>query len=212
MKRLTYHEISITVLACLMFLASCKQKPKKSEFGRYLELKELAIKDTVNIDSALLGFRFGMTEKEADTHFEELVKEGKLKIGKRSNYYYEIPYESLPEPLKCAFSLEYFNGKLFKITLSPLDDELSSIYSSTISYLTFSRALERRYGFPTVAYKLGKEELPTEVWFKNNIEISLSPGFVEPQAQYTDLKIEKIKEEQEAIEQSKKINENIQDL
>lgn len=118
-------KISIAILLAIG-ICSCSYTPQnnKEKEKNVLELAyEKAASSTIYEDTIYLGFRFGMTEKEVDKHFDKLVKSKKVYIEDYTKNYkhinnlhgMDITYE---------FSTEYFEGKLIRFKLYSDKDEI----------------------------------------------------------------------------------------
>lgn len=116
---------SIFVLLSALFLYSCSYTNNKIKKEK--NILELAYENAANSevyeDTIYLGFRFGMSENEVNNHFDKLVKSGKVYIEDYTNNYkhtnnlhgMEITY---------GFSTEYFENKLFRLSLHSNKGEL----------------------------------------------------------------------------------------
>ena len=103
---------SICICSCSYTPQNNKEKEKND-----LELAyERAASSTIYEDTIYLGFRFGMSEKEVDKHFDNLVKSKKVYIEDYTNKYRHIINFKGME-IKYGFVFEYFENKLIRLKM-----------------------------------------------------------------------------------------------
>lgn len=111
--------LSLFIYGCSQTAQNSKEKEKN-----VLELAyEKAASSTIYEDTIYLGFRFGMTEKEVDKHFDKLVKSKKVYIEDYTkNYKHTNNLHGMD--ITYGFSTEYFEGKLIRFKLHSDKDEI----------------------------------------------------------------------------------------
>lgn len=138
------------------------------------------------IDSACLGFTFGMTKEEAMAHFNQLVKEKKLIMDEQDHrYVYPMTFELAKA--KAVIAPEFEDNKLFKISLVIMPAEEAAT-AETI-YLQAATAYMKKYS----DYKVFQE--PDVVnnndkqfhWIKNNLQIFIHQTVDGTAAEYINM-------------------------
>src|SRR5690554_4739874 len=84
--------LAITLTAMMLWGCSSSSEGKKEE-----ELKqaiEQAQQSGIIETDLFLGFKFGMTEKDVENHFDQLVKEEKVYLTSTRKYQYDYDTES----------------------------------------------------------------------------------------------------------------------
>jgi hypothetical protein len=138
------------------------------------------------IDSACLGFTFGMTKEQAITHFNQLVKEKKLVMDDQ-DHRYEYPMTFELVKAKAVIAPEFQGNKLFRVSLVIMP--VHETANAETVYLQASVAYMKKYS----DYKLFQE--PDVLndkdkqfhWIKNNLQIHLHQNIDGTVAEYTDM-------------------------
>ncbi len=103
---------SIFLLLALSLMLTCC----KSESAREEESLQVAIEEAENAQitetKLFLDFKFGMSRKEVDKHFEDLLKKKKIFVNDKGEYQYEFNYHGSMK-FFLAFSPEFFEDKLY---------------------------------------------------------------------------------------------------
>lgn len=138
------------------------------------------------IDTACLGFTFGMTKEQAIAHFNQLVKEKKL-VRNEQDQRYEYPMVFEMAKANAVIAPEFQDNKLYRVSLVISSAEEAAT-EETI-YLQAATTYMKKYS----DYKLIQE--PDVVnpndkqfhWIKNNLQIFLHQTVQGTVAEYTNM-------------------------
>ena len=160
---------AIFVLLSALFICSCSYTPQnnKEKEKNDLELAyERAANSTIYEDTIYLGFRFGMSEKEVDKHFDKLVKSKKVYIEDYTNKYRHIINFQGSE-IKYGFAFEYFENKLIRLKM----------YGDRNAIFTMKLFQEAKPGYKLGIYTdlLGDK---TYIQQKNNVVVLFSGDII----------------------------------
>ena len=116
----------LLILLCVPLIFSCGEKEDK-----VLKLEEkiaYELSQEIEVNDLFLSFEFGDTEKEVNKKLTELVKEDKIGIDNSSRYFYE--FNDPISPGIATFSFDYYQDKLYQLTLG--------VDPKDLSYTTFN--------------------------------------------------------------------------
>lgn len=139
------------------------------------------------IDTAFLGFTFGMTKKQAIDHYNELVKGKKLIKDERNHYVYPMAFELVKA--KAAIAPEFNNDKLYKISLVIMPDQEDATNETV--YLQAAATYMKKYS----DYKMFKEANALDGsnhayhFIKNNLQIFLHENVDGAVAEYINMPV-----------------------
>lgn len=205
-------KIIIQLTIMLLILNSCEKIERKNEEKKLIEHRETELSKNIRKDTIFLDFVFGMSENEFEKHLRKLIGQEKLKIDDLGYYYYTFNFgeNEIPKSGKATFSPEYFENKLFKLSISVSSDELIS--SPLLTQLKLVSIYSDKYGFNYFREKSAITEEDNFIWIEGNREIELVAGISDARIFYTDLiaeKKSKISNETQAIENKKEIKNDI---
>jgi len=162
-------------------------------------------------DTIFLNFRFGMSEKEFKSHLNKLIEEKKLYKDPITNF---LTYDLVSDQyttIKCTFSPEYYEGKLYKLGVSAkAKDEFSTIITVTLKLFMFYM---NKYGLCDVEEKMELvEDCKKYIWIHGNRMISVMCGFSDSRIFYEDLSITSLRKDKEKNESKIKTKESLDDI
>lgn len=159
----------IIALLSVAYFCSCSQTAQNSKEKETNDL-ELAYKraasSTIYEDTIYLGFRFGMTEKEVNKHFDKLVKSKKVYVEDYTNKYrHIINFQGME--IKYGFAFEYFENKLIRLKM----------YGDRDAIFTMKLFQEAKPGYKLGIYTdlLGDK---TYIQQKNNVVVLFSGDII----------------------------------
>lgn len=185
MKRFTLHQIP--VLFILISITSCIQKQSKEEQKTMLELhtetveklKKEKEKCIIADTTFIYEIKAGMSPNQVGDFLSYAKNKGQLhtQLGKDS-YYYTIMEFPILGKCKCEIYPQYYNQKLYKISLKAIPEKRN--LPNNISWTYIKNAYIKKYG--TEYYTgLGKTNNVATFIFKNkyiNIINSESDGII----------------------------------
>lgn len=190
------------ILIAFVAFSSCEEikKAQKAQEKRdaqknYDELFEKAKISQQRSDTLYLGFRFGMSPKEVESHFKKLIKEKVVSVDYLDRYTTEL---TLVGQLKrnANFRTGYYKDKLCELTLV-----LDGADDYVFAFATFQDANEGKNWEWTITEWL--ENKPRYTMFNNNMIIEFT-GLFDSYMSFIDasvvdsLEIQKELEEKEA--------------
>ncbi len=212
------HKNSITmkqillILIVIGILTSCQSQRDKQQQAIDNRIdNELAT--GLRNDTIFLGLRFGMTEKETSAHLNKLVSEKKIYLNTSSAYEYEFDFgeNSMLSKGQATFSADYFNDKLFKLSISvkSSDDLISDAEYIQVKLMEIYAS---KYGYTCLTKKSILDDSDIYIWINGNRMIKLVAGINDARIFYIDLIAEQEKEEfddNETIEKKETIKNDI---
>ena len=203
---------TLLLLIFIGTLISCQdyQRDKQQQAIDHRIEKELARGE--RNDTIFLGLRFGMTENEILRHFKKLTRENKLSLNESNTYEYEFDFgeNSMPSKGKATFSTDYFNNKLFKLSISVKSEDLVS--NAQLIQLSLVKIYASKYGYSYLERKSLSGNTSYYIWIDGNRMIEIVAGINDARIFYTDLIVEQAKEkfdDKETIEKTKAIKDDI---
>ncbi len=139
------------------------------------------------IDTAFLGFTFGMTERQAIDHYNELVKQKRLIKDESNHYVYPMAFELVKA--KAAIAPQFNDNKLYKISLVIMPDQESATTETV--YLQAAATYMKKYS----DYKMFKEANELDGsnhayhFIKNNLHIFLHENIDGAVAEYINMPV-----------------------
>lgn len=192
---------SILILSMVaLSLLSCNTEKKQQE--KWNNDFETAIEKAQNAkilkDTIFLNFRFGMSEKEVKKHCNLLLKNKKLYLY---NNQFTYDFHTSDVTLKTTFAPEFFNDKLYKLTLVFEHDIASSAICMFKAINTFrEKALSDGYKMYIYENLLGEKEY---YFINQNIVIKFMDGMMT----YTNQPIVELIEQEKKKEKESTIND-----
>ena len=213
----------VFLLLATITLFSCENAPKYA-YNKELE-KAITIAEQSQIKEVdlLLGFKFGMNEKEVDSHFLKLKKEGKIYTNKKGEYRYDFICET-GGTIVLGFIPQYYNGELYKM-LYPIramkigvgdNDIETSAYvvahypiSTTFRHNKTDFMEYKQENIMSYAYKKDKDpifekykDVNDYTYIKDNMIVEFSPDNIVYTNAPTDKIIKNEKKEKERVKAS----------
>lgn len=166
------------------------------------------------VDTIFLGLRFGMSSAQVNSHLEDMLKKGKLKINIFNKYEYTLIFEN--NGVKATLSAEYFKDKLYKFSLNfeeygindvyiPMDDQVMVNLAKRV-FLTKIQINKEKYD----SYYYTLDGLGTFANFiRGNLLVEFSPL---GKMNYINIPVEKEKEIYDKKIKQKNTQSSISDL
>ena len=178
---------------------------------------ELAKEETVN--DIFLDFKFGDTEKDVSNKLIKLASENKISMNVLNQYVYK--FTEIWKTGEAVLSFEYFEGGLYKLTLTvdPIDNYNNNFSiekpDTDVSLLWYdlTDVYKQKFGVQKVLFTKGSfsnsKTHDNHHWVQNNRMITISV-FVDVKIEYVDLNIQS-KVEQKEKKAKKLKNKKMQD-
>jgi len=194
----------ITIISSLL---SCQDYQRKKHQQIIDEKIKKELSSDIRNDTIFLGLTFGMTEKEVNNKLQSLKKEGKIYSNDNNYYEYEFSLENNAKG-KATFNTDYFENKLYELTVIVKSDDLIYGSSTLLLKLMLRMIYSRKYGYDDLEKEsiLGNSE--DYIWINGNRMIEMNSGINNVIIFYTDL-IAKNKKEAQMKEQEIKDEKTI---
>lgn len=122
--------------------------------------------------TTFLGFRFGMTEKEVETHIDELIKEEKLTPERKyCLLYVSTPFSQYIEQCLGDLFFVYHEGKVYKMGIEFSGKATDKVVPLSTLVNTIQGPLVKR-GYEEFNYLIG--EKPYDSFLLDNVLVSFS--------------------------------------
>lgn len=199
------------IIAFVVF--SCNtEKQKQQEANKAFELKvEQELNSGIRHDTIFLGYRFGMTENDFIAWTRELVKDEKLYQNDSRQLAYKMTFDenNFLASAEAVFSPDYFEGKLYKLSISVESTEHSV---PELTQLQLVGIFTDKYGFYDHTEKSLLDDSKDYIWIHGNRQIEIIKGISDARIFYTDLHAERFLEQQQENERTEEFKATTNDI
>lgn len=179
----------------IISLTNCQDYQREKQQKAIDERIASELESGVKKNDIFLGLTFGMPEEQVLYKLRMLVSEGKLIYNTSNDYYYEFDFgeNSLPPKAQAVFSAEFYEDKLYKLSISVKSNNLVSIPELILHELW--EVYVAKYGYTFLTQKsFIDEDYDDYIWIDGNRMIKLILGIDDVRIFYTDLTIKNLKE------------------
>jgi len=202
----------ILIFALIVIVCSCEEKIIKSDIEIITEKENAEVATGLKNDTIILGFYFGMTESQVLEKFLDLSISKKVYLNNETQFQYDF-FFNYPKKATASFASEYFQEKLYKMTLILVSEEVST--AMKLLQLKLIELFNDKYGF----FFIKKESLLRirnddfdVIWINGNRKIEIIEGYSDVRIVYTNIiderEFKRVSEEKEKL----KIEEVIKDI
>ncbi|HZK97526.1 MAG TPA: hypothetical protein VFC67_25215 [Prolixibacteraceae bacterium] len=198
----------LLLIGIMVFAIGCTSPPK-NRWDLIKEKRNTELKKGIRKDTIFLGFILGMSQKQVNDRFQQLLSENKIIINSNNAYEYNIPID-YPKNTKSTFSDKYLNDSLFSFTLNIEGDSKSA---AELIQVSMAGLYQKKYSNPLMVPSILNEKDEDYIFITGNQQIEIdcplsTTAFVE----YFDYQMKERKSAMDDAVQKKKEEKVIKDL